>query len=97
MNVAMMGKMESKTANEEAMTEDGEDVVFRDYRGTVCPMNFVKVKVDLSKMATGELLKVLLDDGPPIQDVPRSVSQQGHEVVGKRNEGDHWSLTIRKG
>ncbi len=93
----MMGKMERKTANEEAISETGDDVVFRDYRGTVCPMNFVKVKVDLSKMSKGELLKVLLDDGQPIQDVPRSVSQQGHEVVGKKNEGDYWSLTIRKG
>lgn len=93
----MMAKMERKTAEEETLSETIDNVVFRDYRGTVCPMNFVKVKVDLSKMSKGDLLKVLLDDGQPIRDVPRSVSQQGHEVVETEKEGDHWLLTIRKG
>ena len=75
-----------------AMSDD----VFRDYRGTVCPMNFVKVKVDLSKMAKGQTLKVLLDDGDPIENVPKSVELQGHEVVGTEKEGDHWSMVVRK-
>ena len=92
----MIAKRERKTDDEGAISEMLDDVVFRDYRGTVCPMNFVKVKVDLSKMSKGQLLRVLLDDGQAIQDVPRSVSQQGHDVVGKNKEGDHWSLTIRK-
>jgi TusA-related sulfurtransferase len=72
------------------------DDVHRDYRGTVCPMNFVKVKLDLSKMSKGQILKVLLDDGEPIENVPRSVKLQGDEVVGIKNEGDHWSVVIRK-
>jgi sulfite reductase (ferredoxin) len=92
-----MAKMESKTTGEGATSENTDNMAFRDYRGVVCPMNFVKVKVDLSKMSKGELLNVLLDDGQPIQDVPRSASQQGHDVVEKKKEGDHWSLTIRKG
>ena len=70
--------------------------VYRDYRGTVCPMNFVKVKVDLAKMPKGQTLKVLLDDGEPIKNVPRSVKLQGDEVVEMKNEGDHWSVVIRK-
>jgi TusA-related sulfurtransferase len=73
---------------------DGD--VFKDLRGTVCPMNFVKVKVALSKMSVGQTLKVLLDDGEPIENVPRSVKVQGHEVVAVENEGDHWSAVIRK-
>jgi sulfite reductase (ferredoxin) len=69
----------------------------RDYRGVACPMNFVKVKLDLAKMAKGQVLKVLLDDGQPIQNVPGSVSLEGHEVaaVTRQPEG-HWELTIRK-
>ncbi len=70
--------------------------VFRDYRGTVCPMNFVKVKVDLAKMSKGQTLKVLLDEGEPIDNVPRSVKLQGHEIVEVNNEGGHWSVVIRK-
>jgi sulfite reductase (ferredoxin) len=69
----------------------------RDYRGVACPMNFVKVKLDLAKMAPGQVLKVLLDDGQPIQNVPGSVRLEGHEVaaVTRQPEG-HWELTIRK-
>jgi len=89
--------MERKTADEGTTPENGDDIAFRDYRGVVCPMNFVKVKVDLSKMSKGQMLKVLLDDGQPIQDVPRSVIEQGHDVLEQEKQGDHWSLTIRKG
>ena len=73
-----------------------DDNEYRDYRGTVCPMNFVKVKVDLSKMSKGQTLRVLLDDGEPVKNVPRSVELQGHEVVAIDSEGDHWSVVIRK-
>ena len=60
-------------------------------------MNFVKVKLDLAAMTTGQLLKVLLDDGEPIENVPRSVADEGHAIVGQQKEGDHWSVLIKKG
>jgi len=77
-------------------TEDNDKEVFRDYRGVSCPMNFVKVKVDLSTMTTGQMLRVLLDDGEPIENVPGSVVDEGHEIVEQKKTGDHWSVIIRK-
>jgi sulfite reductase (ferredoxin) len=68
----------------------------RDYRGVACPMNFVKVKLDLAKMKTGEQIKVLLDDGQPIENVPRSVAGEGHLVRDQKREGEHWSVIIEK-
>jgi sulfite reductase (ferredoxin) len=68
----------------------------RDYRGVACPMNFVKVKFDLAKMKSGEHIRVLLDDGQPIENVPRSVAQEGHKVVAQIRLGDHWSVEIEK-
>lgn len=68
----------------------------RDYRGVACPMNFVKVKLNLSKMQKGERVKVLLDDGPPIENVPRSVAQEGHKVLEQTRVGDHWAVLIEK-
>jgi sulfite reductase (ferredoxin) len=68
----------------------------RDYRGVACPMNFVKVKLDLSKMKVGERLKVLLDDGPPIENVPRSVVQEGHKVFSQTRSGNAWAVVIEK-
>lgn len=52
--------------------------VFKDYRGVACPMNFVKTKMDLANMQKGQLLEILLDDGEPIENVPRSAAEEGH-------------------
>jgi sulfite reductase (ferredoxin) len=71
-------------------------VIERDYRGVACPMNFVKVKLDLSKMKSGEYLKVLLDDGQPIENVPRSVAQEGHKILSQVQDGKAWSILIEK-
>lgn len=70
--------------------------VERDYRKVACPMNFVKVKLDLARMRNGELLRVLLGDGSPIQNVPRSVVQEGHKVLEQVRVGDYWSVVIEK-
>jgi sulfite reductase (ferredoxin) len=70
--------------------------VERDYRGVACPMNFVKVKLDLSKMRKGQRVRVLLNDGAPIENVPRSVAQEGHKVLEQTKVGDHWAVLIEK-
>ncbi len=76
---------------------DNDEDVFKDYRGVACPMNFVKVKLDLANMATGQRLKVLLDDGEPIENVPRSVADEGHEILEQKKTGAYWSVLIIKG
>jgi sulfite reductase (ferredoxin) len=68
----------------------------RDYRGVKCPMNFVKVKLNLSKMQKGQHLRVLLDNGAPIENVPRSVAEEGHKVLEQTRVGDHWAVLIEK-
>ena len=70
--------------------------VERDYRGVACPMNFVKLKLDLSKMQRGQRVRVLLDDGPPVENVPRSAAQEGHKVLEQTRSGNHWSVLIEK-
>lgn len=69
---------------------------FKDYRGVACPMNFVKVKMDLSQMKSGELLEILLDDGAPIDNVPKSVKSEGHTIEAQTKEGVAWRVRIRK-
>lgn len=68
----------------------------KDYRGVACPMNFVKIKIDLAAMKSGETLEVLLDDGAPIENVPASVKEQGHLVLGQKKIDNYWSVVIRK-
>jgi len=77
--------------------EEGEPIVKKNLRGVACPMNFVKTKIVLSTMKKGQLLEVLLDDGQPIQNVPGSVRQEGHEVLSTEKVDDYWKVVIRKG
>jgi sulfite reductase (ferredoxin) len=59
-------------------------------------MNFVKTKLELSRMEAGRVLEVLLDDGEPVENVPRSARAEGHEVVEQERRGRYWSVRIRK-
>lgn len=68
----------------------------KDFRGVACPMNFVKTKLVLETMASGDRLTVLLDDGAPIQNVPNSVELEGHKVLAKTKIESHWEVLIQK-
>lgn len=68
-----------------------------DLRGTPCPINFVKTKLKLEEMAPGEVLEVLLDDGEPIINVPRSVKEEGHQILKIEKEGEFFRLFIKRG
>jgi tRNA 2-thiouridine synthesizing protein A len=68
-----------------------------DLHGVVCPLNFVKTKVALASLAAGDLLEVILDEGEAILNVPRSVKEEGHQVVKVENLGETFRVVIRKG
>jgi sulfite reductase (ferredoxin) len=59
-------------------------------------MNFVKTKIELSTLKSGELLEIWLDDGQPIQNVPGSVRNEGHEVISAIQFQDYWKVLIKK-
>jgi tRNA 2-thiouridine synthesizing protein A len=58
-----------------------------DLRGVMCPINFVKTKLKLEAMNPGEILEVILDSGDPIQNVPKSIKEEGHKIVEVKKEG----------
>jgi TusA-related sulfurtransferase len=51
-----------------------------DLTGVACPLNWVKAKLELERMRPGERIVLLLDPGEPIESVPRSAREDGHEV-----------------
>ena len=57
-------------------------------RGEVCPLNFVKTKLALEQMRSGQVLEVILDGGEPIQNVPRSVKEDGHKILKVQKQDD---------
>jgi TusA-related sulfurtransferase len=61
-----------------------------------CPMTFVKVKVALSKLAPGDVLDVLLAEGEPLVNVPKSAAELGNRIVEIRKEGILHHVVIEK-
>jgi tRNA 2-thiouridine synthesizing protein A len=52
-----------------------------DLTGTPCPLNWVKAKLALEEMDAGDEIVLLLDAGEPIESVPRSAREDGHDVT----------------
>ncbi|MFV0480545.1 MAG: sulfurtransferase TusA family protein [Campylobacteraceae bacterium] len=69
---------------------------FKDYKGVACPMNFVKTKMDLATMQSGQVLEIVLDDGAPIDNVPKSVQGEGHTILEQTKVGNVWHVKIKK-
>ena len=67
-----------------------------DFRGVACPLNYVKTKLLLERMGSGEVLSILLD-GEGARNVPDSAEAAGHTILSKEEEGDHWRVVLRKG
>ena len=62
-----------------------------------CPVTFVKTKVALEELYEGQILQVHLNDGEPVQNVPRSIKEEGHEVLKLVDNCDGtYELYIRK-
>ena len=68
-----------------------------DLRGVSCPTNFVKAKLALEDLENGDQARILLDDGEPVKNVPRSLKADGHKLLGLRlaDEG-HYILELTK-
>jgi TusA-related sulfurtransferase len=66
-----------------------------DLRGTPCPLNFVRTKLRLEKMAPGEVLEVWLDEGEPIEQVPNSLQMAGYHILQTLAQEDFFALQVR--
>ena len=52
-----------------------------DITGDICPMTFVRTRLALDRLASGQLLQVRLRGEEPRRNVPRTAQDQGHEVL----------------
>ncbi|MDR1051253.1 MAG: sulfurtransferase TusA family protein [Deltaproteobacteria bacterium] len=70
---------------------------FIDATDVVCPMTFVKAKVALEEMDMGGVLSIRLNEGEPLQNVPRSLKDEGQQVLGlQNNEDGTYNLLVRR-
>jgi Predicted redox protein, regulator of disulfide bond formation len=68
-----------------------------DIRGEVCPFTFVKSKLVLEQMELGQVLRVVLDYPPSVENVPKSMREEGQEVLAiNKLDNNTWEILIRK-
>ena len=68
-----------------------------DITDVVCPVTFVKAKVALEELVDGDILSIRLNDGEPVQNVPRSIKEEGHKILKLlNNEDGTYQLIVRK-
>jgi tRNA 2-thiouridine synthesizing protein A len=69
-----------------------------DITNDICPMTYVRTRLALDKMAPGQTLLVRLKGQEPLKNVPRTATEQGHEVLSLETDPDGIShLLIRRG
>jgi tRNA 2-thiouridine synthesizing protein A len=62
----------------------------------ICPMTYVKTKLKLETMASGQVLEVILRDGEPLTNVPKSIKAEGHKILDVRQDGEFYKLLIER-
>ena len=57
-----------------------------DITDEVCPMTFVKTRLQIEKMTPGEVLEIRLKGAEPLKNVPESLAEIGHTVLATAPE-----------
>ncbi|QHQ59996.1 sulfurtransferase TusA family protein [Anaerocolumna sedimenticola] len=71
---------------------------FVDITDVVCPITFVKTKVALEELEKGQILQIKLNDGEPVQNVPRSLKNEKHKIISlNKNQDGTYTLEVIKG
>ena len=61
-------------------------------------LTFVKAKVAIEELEVGQVLSVHMNDGEPVQNVPRSMKEEGHKVLKlNKNDNGTFDLIVEKG
>src|SRR5258708_18247623 len=67
-----------------------------DITAEVCPMTFVRTKLKLERMRSGEILHVRLRGDEPLRNIPRAARDEGHVILAIEGDGDAHPVTIRR-
>jgi TusA-related sulfurtransferase len=65
-------------------------------KGKVCPYTFIESMLALEDMEIGEVLRVIVDYPPAVCDVPKSLKNEGYEIlhVSPINKTD-WAIVVK--
>ena len=64
--------------------------------GEVCPYTFVKSKLALEELDTGQILRITVDNSESASNVPKSLALEGHDVLDLDNSvRGVWKITVK--
>ena len=61
--------------------KNSEPKYFLDITKEVCPITFVRVRLQIEKMSPNEILEVLLQGEEPMSSILSSVEERGHTIL----------------
>ena len=63
-----------------------------------CPMTYVRTRLAMEQLSPGGLLDVVMRQGEPARNIPRSLDEEGHEVLSLGACGEeHYRVVVRRG
>lgn len=92
-NFPLLEEKEEKE-NKEPVKEKEHN--FLDLKGTPCPINYVKAKLVLENLKTSDILEIILDEGEPIANVPKSLEADGHKILKIEKINRHYKIVVEK-
>lgn len=67
-----------------------------DLKGTPCPINYVKAKLYLENLKIGDIVSIYLDEGEPINNVPKSLKNDGQEIIKIEKKDNFYEVIVKK-
>lgn len=69
-----------------------------DIKGESCPYTFVKSKLKIESIGSGEVLRIVTDHKPATENIPKSMAAEGHHNLGGPTEiaEQVWELYVKK-
>lgn len=69
---------------------------FIDLTGVPCPINYVRAKLLIDTLKFGQVLRIELDNGEPLESVCKSMQEEGHEILQTNKFELYTELFIKK-
>lgn len=51
----------------------------------------------MENLNSGDILEIILNEGEPIKNVPRSLKEDGHQVLNIEKQGEVYKVVVKKG
>jgi len=86
-----------KRIESKGIEKEEKETKIIDLRGTPCPINYVKAKLFIENLEKGDIIEILLDEGAPIENVPKSLENDGHKILNISKIENYYIVKVERG